>query len=197
MITDIRHPRWTLGCAVGVVLLLAGCGSPRGSIRDPSAAYFPTYPTGTKVTGTAPPPVTASPPAAQMTPSGPVSRPDSRLTPGSVASTDVNAICNASGHGHAHIPGATQAEVYARYGLAFPPPMHAYSLDSLVPLSLGGAPTADNLWPAKVDGTGFHQKQQLTQRLRLLVCSGQLDLETVQRRIATDWYSMWLTYANN
>lgn len=199
---DIGNNRSAIAIGIAITiamcLLLSGCTKPSGTsspIRDPSARYFSTSPPSGVAVGAGLPAV-ASTEAAPVVPRGPVSRPDPTLTPGAVAITDVNAICSLPRHQHAHIPGATQAASYARYGLAFPSPNHAYSLDYLVPLNLGGASTLDNLWPAKVDGVGFHEKQQLNQRIRLLVCSGQLALKDAQHRVAADWYATWLNYAN-
>jgi hypothetical protein len=92
------------------------------------------------------------------------------------------------------VVNATQATVYANYHLAFPQRNHAYALDYLIPLNLGGAPVLDNLWPAATTGIGFHEKQQLDQHLRAMVCRGQLTLATAQHDIVTDWYALWLAY---
>jgi hypothetical protein len=87
--------------------------------------------------------------------------------------------------------------VYASYGLYPPPAGNAtsyYELDYLVPLSLGGSTDASNVWPASISGIGFSQKQQLTARLRTLVCQSKVTLAFVQHQIEVDWYPLWVTY---
>ncbi len=71
--------------------------------------------------------------------------------------------------------------------------------DHLVPLELGGDPNdAANLWIEPNDKTGAtsfaNSKDKLENRLKSLVCSGQLALATAQEAIASNWVSAYETY---
>jgi len=130
-------------------------------------------------------------------PAGKVSRPDRDLTPGAVALRDPNKVCASPLRQHSHVPKPISSQVFAEYGL-YPPPLgnatSYYELDYLVPLALGGSTDASNVWPASISGIGFSQKQQLTTRLRQLVCQSKLTLKFVQHQIEVDWYPLWVTY---
>ena len=92
------------------------------------------------------------------------------------------------------IPYSQRLQVLSDYGI--PADRYAdYGLDYLVPLQLGGAAVIENIWPAAVSGVGFHEKEQLNYRMRLLVCQGSMPLGDAQKEIATDWYSLWVKYA--
>lgn len=73
-------------------------------------------------------------------------RPDPRLTPGAVLTTDTTIVCQ---HGYSasvrHTSGRMKAAIYREYGV-----VHGsghYEIDHLIPLSIGGADVAANLWP--------------------------------------------------
>jgi hypothetical protein len=158
--------------------------------------------------GTAPPPVapgqeTTAPALAgvQLPDSGmplikaPISRPNHTLTPGDVVTTDTSAVCAMQVHGvHESTPSSIKAAVYKEYGYTDPLGQHKHILNFLVPWDLGGALDEANIWPAAVDGTGFHQKFQTDRELRALVCGGELSLRQAQHLEETDWYSAWLRY---
>ena len=68
-------------------------------------------------------------------------------------------------------------------------------MDHLISLELGGSNRLNNLWPEPYDITwNAHVKDRLENRLHELVCTGQLDLMTAQRAIATDWISAYKRY---
>jgi hypothetical protein len=69
-------------------------------------------------------------------------------------------------------------------------PLHDYEYDHLVPLELGGA-TNDprNLWPEP--GRTPNPKDQLENRLREMVCAGELRLAAAQREIASNWVALY------
>ena len=70
-----------------------------------------------------------------------------------------------------------------------------HNIDHLIPVSLGGSNEIENLWPQPLSGEwNYNQKNQLERRLHKLVCTGQLDLETAQREISTDWVSAYKKY---
>ena len=71
--------------------------------------------------------------------------------------------------------------------------------DHLVPLELGGDPNApSNLWLEPNDRAGAstvtNTKDGLENRLRALVCAGQLSLGAAQEAIATDWVAALQRY---
>jgi hypothetical protein len=84
--------------------------------------------------------------------------PDDRLTPGAVATSDPDEICNRGYSERQRVyeregPDAyyrMAAAVFARYGIAWTD-RHAYELDDRIPLCLGGQQTLANLWPEKLD----------------------------------------------
>jgi hypothetical protein len=125
---------------------------------------------------------------------GPVARPTPYLTPGVVAVRDATAVCQQPKRTRAPIPYAQQLSVLGEYRI---PVQSAgnYGLDYLVPLQLGGAAVLRNIWPVPLNGVGFHEKEQLNYRLRLLVCQGGIQLGDAQQQIARDWYALWVKYA--
>jgi hypothetical protein len=62
-------------------------------------------------------------------------------------------------------------------------------------LELGGSNSIKNLWPESYRTVwNARVKDRLENRLHELVCSGQLDLATAQREIATDWIAAYKKY---
>ena len=82
-------------------------------------------------------------------------------------------------------------ELMRSYGLAGP--ASGYELDHLISLELGGNPTSiENLWPEAYTPTpGAHEKDRVENYLHDQVCSAKMSLAAAQRRIATDWRSVW------
>lgn len=64
-----------------------------------------------------------------------------------------------------------------------------YELDHLIPIELGGNPTAiENLWPQLITGPkGSRAKNGREQELHKQVCSGERGLRLTQSAIASDW----------
>lgn len=71
---------------------------------------------------------------------------------------------------------------YAAYGL---PRGTVSELDHLIPLELGGANDAANLWPEA--GRVPNSKDRAESTLRIAVCSGKVTLAAAQDAIAADW----------
>jgi hypothetical protein len=135
--------------------------------------------------------------------------PDPACTPGAVspAVTQRNigrTICRAGGYtGSVRPPEAvTEPEKEASmgaYGDRADPPSVEY--DHLMPLELGGAVNDPrNLWPepdyarVPLDGYVRNPKDRLEDRLRDLVCRGELKLAEAQRLIARDWVRAYRRY---
>jgi hypothetical protein len=122
-------------------------------------------------------------------------RPDLRLTPGAVLTTDAATICQ-PGYAKSvrHTSGKLKAEIYRAYGIDRN--SGHFEIDNLVSLGLGGADVAANLWPESYDTTPWNArlKDRLENRLHALVCAGPLKLEQAQREIAADWIAAYEKY---
>jgi hypothetical protein len=126
--------------------------------------------------------------------SGGVSVPKKALTPGDVTTTNTTQVCNRTPAQNAQtIPVGLESGVFSEYRIG-PTQQSRYLLDLLVPVSLGGAMTLSNIWPATVEGTGFVQKAQLNHILKDDVCHRFLTLRQAQRALETNWYAAWLKY---
>lgn len=120
-----------------------------------------------------------------------VSAPNLRLTPGATILADKAAVCAAPDIKNKLVPPAVRERVFATYGISGNDAA-AYEVDYLITPALGGADDIHNLWPHSYDAAwNAHVKDQLEDRLRDLVCGGNLDLQTAQRDIATDWVSTY------
>jgi len=119
--------------------------------------------------------------------------PDSACTPGDVLPQAAKAAICVSGYSSSvrNVPAHEKDAVYAAYGIASHTPGQ-YEVDHLVSLELGGSNDISNLWPeAAAPKPGFHEKDEVENALHDQVCSGQIDLLTAQREIATDWLSVY------
>jgi hypothetical protein len=119
-------------------------------------------------------------------------KPDTRLTPGVVATTDANLVCRAGYAKSArHTSAKLKAFVYREYGIDRR--SGHYEIDHLIPLSLGGADAAANLWPESWDTHPWNatRKDELEVYLHAAVCSGRMPLEQAQREIAEDWIAAY------
>jgi hypothetical protein len=126
---------------------------------------------------------------------GAVSLPDSKLTPGAVATTDANNLCNMDPHTVVPAISVTvQTAVYNEYGDTGQNAQRKTILDWLVPYNLGGANVQANIWPAAVEGTGFYEKIDTDDILRQMVCRGELTVVQAQRALENNWYTAWLRY---
>lgn len=121
-------------------------------------------------------------------------RPDLRLTPGKSLTTDLGLICR-SGYSRTvrHTSQALKRYIYREYGITpFP---GGYEVDHLIPLSLGGADVAENLWPQSRNALwNTDAKDRLAFRLRQMVCRREIDAASAQRAIAQDWIAAYARY---
>ena len=120
--------------------------------------------------------------------------PDRGCTPGSVfAGATVEKIC---------VPGYSKSvrsvstklrkQLFAAYGIAYPPASGAYELDHLIPLAIGGDNAAANLFPEAAEpAPGFKEKDVVEVYLQEQVCAGALDLAAAQTQVAADWTAVY------
>jgi hypothetical protein len=122
------------------------------------------------------------------------SLPNPTLTPGAVLTEDVATIC-ARGYARSvrHTAYALKRAVYAEYHVT--PQSGHYEIDHLIPLDLGGADVAANLWPESYQTPGAaRMKDRLENFLHREVCAGHVPLREAQRAIAQDWRVAYRTY---
>ncbi|MDX1980890.1 MAG: zf-HC2 domain-containing protein [Bryobacteraceae bacterium] len=121
--------------------------------------------------------------------------PDSRLTPGVALPVTAEALCASEEAEAPPVDAAVARQVFGRYGIRQPAP-RTYEMDYLITPALGGARDSLNLWPQPYASGGWNSrvKDALEDKLRTLVCSGQLDLATAQRELAEDWIGAYRRY---
>lgn len=118
-------------------------------------------------------------------------RPDDRLTPGVVASSDPAVVCTTGAESyseeHRKTPEALKAAVYAAYGIDHQG--REFEIDHRLPLALGGADVKENLWPQQGwRHPSFHDKDRLESKLWRMVCKDRtMPLKTAQAILLGDW----------
>ena len=118
--------------------------------------------------------------------------PDPRCTPGAVdpavTQADIRSTICSSGYTQTVRPPEGQTEAF-KFGQAYPaygiPAGTESELDHLVPLELGGANDAANLWPEA--GALPNPKDAVEDALNKAVCDGQVSLARAQRAVARNW----------
>jgi hypothetical protein len=124
--------------------------------------------------------------------------PDPKLTPGDAFEVTVQDIC-VPGYSRKvrNVPAEMKREVYEEYGITSHGPGD-YEVDHLIPLELGGSNSIKNLWPEshRTSPWNAQVKDRLEAKLHELVCSGQLDLKTAQKAIASNWIEAYKTYVS-
>jgi len=121
--------------------------------------------------------------------------PNPRLTPGAAVLASEKEVCSESSTKNKVVPVALQQKVFDEYGIR-PVDPAAYEIDYLITPALGGADDIRNIWPQFNGGTVWNAqvKDALEDRLRNLVCDGQLDLATAQHDIASNWIEAYKKY---
>jgi hypothetical protein len=107
----------------------------------------------------------------------------------------VDELCAPARHEQRQVSDAIRLEVLRGYGMERVPPAE-YELDYLITPELGGAPSAQNLWPQRYASRTWnaHVKDQLERLLPQLVCDGAISLQTAQKDIAVDWIAAYKKY---
>jgi hypothetical protein len=121
--------------------------------------------------------------------------PNSNLTPGDVLSVSITDICTPGYSSKVrNVPDSVKTQVYAEYGITSHQPGE-YEVDHLISLELGGSNSIKNLWPEPYHGDlNAHVKDKLENRLHSMVCNGEINLESAQHEIATDWVAAYIKY---
>jgi hypothetical protein len=124
-----------------------------------------------------------------------LSIPNSALTPGATLLVNRPAVCASENVKNKAVPVALQRRVFEEYGITGADP-RAYEVDYLVTPALGGAEDIHNLWPHSYSATVWNArvKDALEDRLRDMVCEGDMDLTEAQREIASNWISAYKKY---
>jgi anti-sigma factor RsiW len=121
--------------------------------------------------------------------------PSPRLTPGLARAMDRDQVCRAELPKNQVVTAEMRRRVFEVYGIANADPQ-AYEVDYLITPALGGADDIRNLWPQSYGSTAWNArvKDDLEDRLRDMVCRGELDLAEAQRDISTDWIAAYKKY---
>jgi len=124
-----------------------------------------------------------------------VSIPNSRLTPGAALLVDRRQLCTQPNIKNKAVPVALQRKVLEEYGIVGVEP-RAYEIDYLITPALGGADDIHNLWPQSYAATAWNAdvKDALEDRLRDMVCNGNLALTEAQQEIAGNWVAAYKKY---
>lgn len=118
--------------------------------------------------------------------------PSNTLTPGATAKADVDKLC-APGFTPTPLSDKKKEDALANYGIGRNPGDHV--VDFLIPQSLGGSDSLDNLWPMSPKGDfGADKKAELDAKLHELVCSKQLKLSDAQKAERKDWVKAYKQY---
>jgi len=121
--------------------------------------------------------------------------PDPKLTPGAILTTDAATICQ-PGYSRSvrHTPGSLKHRVYVEYGIA--QSSGHYEIDHLIPLSIGGADTRENLWPESHNTKPWNAdvKDRLENYLHVEVCAGHIAVADAQKAVAADWIAAYQKY---
>jgi len=122
--------------------------------------------------------------------------PNPNLTPGETTLVSLTEVCRANSQaGEPQVPEALKQAVFREYGINNAP-REDYEVDFLITPELGGSTSIRNLWPQPYASRAWnaHVKDALEERLHKLVCSGDLDLSTAQRELATNWVGAYKKY---
>src|SRR3989344_4301645 len=122
--------------------------------------------------------------------------PDHACTPGAIfENADRETIC-VKGYTKTvrNVSVKTKKQVYAAYGIKYPPPTGSYEMDHLIPLALRGNNDVSNLFPeAKEPSPGFPENDVVEIYLYEQMCKGTIDLAAAQKQIAEDWLAVYNT----
>ena len=89
---------------------------------------------------------------------------------------------------------STKRKVFELYNTT--PQQDRYEVDHLISLELGGSNDIRNLWPQSYTTQPWnaYKKDKLENKLKRMVCSGQIQLDQAQQEIANDWIAAYKKY---
>jgi hypothetical protein len=122
--------------------------------------------------------------------------PDTNLTPGSSYKfVTLSDLCNQWYEKSVpNLSSNTKNRVFDRYGISIPV-RASYVIDRLIPKSLGGNNSLQNLWPMRKDPIYNSQaKIVLGDTLNHLVCYGRLTIAEAQAIISRNWIEAYQEY---
>jgi hypothetical protein len=121
--------------------------------------------------------------------------PSSSLTPGSSYNRiDLICVCHKGYISHKTISFETRKKVLERYSIPLSWASE-YRIDMLIPESLGGTDSLNNLWPLKLKGKwNYEAKRRLEEKLVKLSCDGIIDLTMARFEISTNWVEAYKKY---
>lgn len=113
--------------------------------------------------------------------------------PGDIMTTNLSIICVVNYTKTVRdVPQSLREEIFARDKVSYPQPTGTTEVDHIVPLCLGGSNSINNLFVEFAEPRpGFKEKDKLENYLCDHVCSGEINIDYAQRRIAEDWYSYY------
>ena len=116
---------------------------------------------------------------------------DPRVTAASIAATICTSGYTATVRPPVSVTENIKRERLRAYGIP-QSEIAKYELDHLIPLELGGDPSAiANLWPELWDGqAGAHRKDAVENAANKAVCSGKTPLADAQHLMASDWRTL-------
>lgn len=124
------------------------------------------------------------------------SKPDPKLTPGDVRTTDKHEICGHSTREFRNVSVTTKVAARRAYGLNSPragwcADGDGCEIDHLIPLTVGGGNppgSIRNLWPQRSTGPfGFHVKDRCEAAVGRAICAGKISVEDAQDIFRNDW----------
>jgi hypothetical protein len=126
--------------------------------------------------------------------------PDPKCTPGAIDTTvtqnSINDTICVSGYTQTVRSSVSYTEplkIQLMQSYGFSDSLSNYELDHLIPLEVGGAPSAvKNLWPEPRYGEpNSIEKDRFENYLHDQVCSGVMNLQEAQKEISTNWFDYW------
>ena len=120
--------------------------------------------------------------------------PDPALTPGATLEVTEADVCTPGYTEKVRdVPESVRHRVLDAYRAEYVP--HAYELDHLISLELGGSNSQKNLWPEPYGILwNAHVKDALENRLHREVCGGRTSLAAAQKEISSNWIAAYQTH---
>ena len=122
--------------------------------------------------------------------------PNHVLTPGATRPVTLGEICPLDDDDlDPEVTPSKRQAVFDAYGIKSKPAGNDYQVDYLINPQLGGTDDIRNLWPEPYGSVwNARAKDSLEKRLHQMVCQRQIDLESAQRDIASDWIAAYKKY---